>query len=108
MQQSMHYSFVQSQKPAITGRSNGQHWDQTTSTVDGDTKQLSLASGSRSCSTCVPTHVQKLSTLNLDFKADYDKKFIFHVERKTVGKSVKQLKWPKLNMCAMLTTYLAL
>ena len=33
VQQSMHYSYVQSWKAAVTGCSNGQHWDQTTSTV---------------------------------------------------------------------------
>jgi len=29
MQQSMHYSYIESQKPAVTSCSNDQHWDQT-------------------------------------------------------------------------------
>ena len=79
MQQSKHYSYVQSQKPAVTGCFNGQHRDQT---VDRNTEQP--FSGL--------THAQK--ALNFDFsrnlKVVCTVTGILHI-KKTVGKSIKKL-----------------
>jgi len=60
MQQTMHYSYVQNQKPTVTGRLNGQYLDQYSRWRHGTT-----FSDQRTSSVCVPMHAQ--TTLTLTF-----------------------------------------
>ena len=56
MQQSIHYNCVQSRKPGVIGRLNGQHW---TSTVDKAQSNFFRPADLVSCMSCVSTHAQK-------------------------------------------------
>ena len=90
MQQSMHYSYVLSRKPAVTGRSNGHHQDQYSRQRHGDTFSGLWTSYH---TFHVFLHISKrLSTLNIDFsrntKAALRQEFnLFSMQKKkTVGK----------------------
>ena len=63
MQQSMHCSYIQSQKLAVTGHLNGQHRDQYSRWRHKTTffRLVDLVP----CITCVPTHAQKALNFEL-------------------------------------------
>ena len=81
MQQTMRYSYVHNWKPAVTGRSNGQHWDQNIRWRHGTTFPVSRLVP------CVSTHVQKAFRFDLWFFKKFKKckhsieTNIFHVEK---------------------------